>query len=47
MSVLDKEGSRYLNTYFKANMVVSDTDFELLFTNDVLLWPVGIVLPAK
>ena len=33
-------------TYLKGDMVVPNADLELLLPNDVLLGPIGIILPA-
>ena len=32
-------------THLDRNVIVANTDFELLLANDVLLWPVGVVFP--
>ena len=45
MSILHT-ASRGLGTHLERNMVVADADLELLLANNVLLWPIGIVLPV-
>ena len=31
--------------YLKGDVIVSNADLELLFSNDVLFWPVGVIFP--
>ena len=45
MSIL-QTASSILETHLERNMVVANADLELLLANDVLLWPIGIVLPV-
>lgn len=33
--------------YFECDVVVSDPDFQLLFADDVFLWPVRVVFPLN
>ena len=31
--------------YFKSNVIVANTDLELLLSNNVLFWPIRVILP--
>jgi len=38
---------RRKGAHFKCDVVVSDADFQLLFADDVFLWPVRVVFPLN
>jgi len=40
-----KKGLLPVYTYFECDVIVSDADLQLLFTDDIFLWPVCVVFP--
>ena len=34
-------------THLEGDMVVTQPDFELLLTDDILLWPICVVFPTR
>jgi len=34
-------------TYLECDVVISNTDLELLLPNNILFWPVRVVFPVK
>lgn len=46
-AVRDSNGVAQVTTNLERNVIVPDTNLQLLFADDVLLWPIGIVFPTN
>ena len=36
---------RLISSHFKGDVIVTNADFELLFSDNVLFWPIRVVFP--